>query len=116
VSAASAAAAKVSVLLSSGQVELEPFVARVDETKCDGSGKCVQVCEYEDAIHLQTIQLNGKQVNRAVITPANCSGCGNCVSACPNGAIDIQGWTIAQYEAMVDAIAFDFPEMVKEPV
>jgi heterodisulfide reductase subunit A len=103
--AASAAAAKVAVLLSQGQVELEPFVARVDPDRCDGAGQCVQVCCYEDAINLQTISANGQTVQRAVVTPANCAGCGSCVSACPNRAIDVQGWTLAQYEVMVDVIA-----------
>jgi heterodisulfide reductase subunit A-like polyferredoxin len=30
-----------------------------------------------------------------------------CVSACPNRAIDVQGWTLEQYEAMVEAITAD---------
>ena len=111
--AASAAAAKVGTLLGAGQVKLEPFVARVDQEKCDGTGACVEVCEYEDAIALETIVVNGEQVRRAVVTPANCSGCGNCVGACPNRAIDVQGWTLAQYEAMVDAIALDFTEIME---
>jgi len=103
--AASAAASKVSVLLGKGFVELEPFVAHVDAERCEGSGQCVEVCCYEDAIALQTFSVNGHQVQRAVVTPANCTGCGVCVSACPNRAIDVQGWTLGQYEAMVDAIA-----------
>jgi heterodisulfide reductase subunit A len=105
VAAASAAASKVTVLLGQGAVELEPFVASVDVNKCSGSGECVQVCPYEDAISLETVVLDGREVQRAVVTPANCVGCGSCVSACPNQAIDVQGWTIGQYEAMVDAIA-----------
>ncbi len=113
VAAASAAAAKVGVLLGTGQVELEPFVAKVDLGKCDGTGACVKVCEYEDAIALEKIVVDGKQVHRAVVTTANCSGCGNCVSACPNRAIDVQGWTLGQYEAMVAAIALDLPEMLE---
>ncbi|MEW5869753.1 MAG: CoB--CoM heterodisulfide reductase iron-sulfur subunit A family protein [Chloroflexota bacterium] len=107
VTAASAAAAKVSALLGKGYVELPPYVAAVDPAKCEGSGICVQVCDYDGAIALQTLQENGKEIRRAVVTPANCSGCGACVSACPTGAINIQGWTLAQYEAMVDAIAVD---------
>jgi heterodisulfide reductase subunit A len=102
--AASAAAAKVAVLLSAGQVELEPFVARVDPERCNGSGQCVQVCQYEDAITLQTVSGNGSTMQKAVVTPANCAGCGSCVSACPNQAIDLQGWTIGQYDAMIDAL------------
>ncbi len=113
--AASAAAAKVCALLGQGRVELEPFVAQVDSEKCDGTGACVEVCCYEDAIAVQTISLNGKQIQRAVVTPANCTGCGNCVSACPNRAIDVQGWTLSQYEAMVDAFALDTAELVEVP-
>ena len=86
-------------------VELEPFVALVNQELCDGSGACIEVCPYEDAISLESRQLNGKQVKRAVVTPANCAGCGSCVSACPNQAIDLQGWTVGQYDAMIDAIA-----------
>jgi heterodisulfide reductase subunit A len=105
--AASAAASKVAVLLGQGIVELEPFVAQVDPERCGGSGQCVEVCCYEDAISLQTFSLNGHKVQRAVVTPANCTGCGVCVSACPSRAIDVQGWTLGQYEAMVDAILAD---------
>jgi len=102
--AASAAASKVSVLLGQGKVELEPFVADVDHDKCTGSGECVQVCPYEDAISIETVTVNEKEAQRAVVIPANCVGCGSCVSACPNRAIDVQGWTLGQYESMVDAI------------
>ena len=109
--AASAAASKVAVLLGQGLVELEPFVAQVDPERCEGTGACVEVCCYEDAISLQTVSLNGHEVQRAVVTSANCTGCGVCVSACPNRAIDVQGWTLDQYEVMVDAIAADLPEL-----
>jgi heterodisulfide reductase subunit A len=111
--AAAAAAAKVGALLGAGEVKLDPFVAKVDLEKCNGTGTCVEVCEYEDAIALETMSVNGKEVRRAVVTPANCSGCGNCVSACPNRAIDVQGWTLGQFEAMVDAIALDMPVLME---
>ncbi len=113
VAAASAAASKVSTLLAAGEVKLDPFVAKVDLEKCDGIGACVDVCEYEDAIAVETIMVNGAEVRQAVVSPANCSGCGNCVSACPNRAVDVQGWTLAQYEAMVDAITLDLPELLE---
>ena len=84
----------------------------MDAGKCDGTGACVEACVYEGAIALEIISENGKQEKRAVVTSANCSGCGACVSVCPNRAIDVQGWTLAQYEAMVDAIAMDIVEAV----
>jgi heterodisulfide reductase subunit A len=97
----------VSVLLGKGSVQLEPYVARVDVDRCMGGGQCVEVCHYEGAIALQPTTIDGQEVQRAVVSPANCVGCGLCVSACPQRAIDVQGWTLDQYEVMVDAIADD---------
>jgi heterodisulfide reductase subunit A len=111
---AEAAAAKVSALLSRGTVELEPFVARVNLDRCQGSGTCVEVCQYEGAIRLEAVPFDGREVNRAVVSPANCVGCGVCVSACPNEAIDVQGWTLDQYRAMVDAILADISVLESE--
>jgi heterodisulfide reductase subunit A len=111
--AASATAAKVAALLGRGQVELPPFVAMVDPEKCQGTGACVEVCAYEGAITLQTFNEAGRQVKRAIVVPANCVGCGVCVSACPNRAVDVQGWSLAQYEAMVDSIAKQLPELME---
>jgi heterodisulfide reductase subunit A len=107
--AAEAAAAKVGVLLGKGIVELEPYVARVDPARCQGSGECVRACPQEDAIHLETVSVDGSHVPQAVVTPANCNGCGVCVSSCPNRAIDIQGWRLDEYEAMLDALAIELP-------
>jgi heterodisulfide reductase subunit A2 len=114
-SAASAAAAKVASLLGRGKVELPPFVAAVNTSKCNGTGACIEACVYEGAIALQTFEENGTQVKRAVITPANCVGCGACVAVCPSNAIDVQGWTLAQYEAMVEAIGMDLPVLDEVP-
>jgi heterodisulfide reductase subunit A len=107
-SAAKAASAKVAVLLGKGSVELEPFVAKVNPARCTGSGKCIEICAYEDAITLETFSDNGREKKVAVVIPANCAGCGACVSACPQGAIDVQGWTLKQYQSMVQAIGLDY--------
>jgi heterodisulfide reductase subunit A len=111
----SAAAAKVNALLGQGAVELEPFVARVDPELCTGSGECAKICPYEGAIALQAVTVAGRKVQRAEVSPANCKGCGICVGACPNGAIDLLGWTVKQYDAMLDALVADMPalEVVK---
>jgi heterodisulfide reductase subunit A len=108
-SAAGAAASKVAALLRMGRVELPPFVAKVDPTQCLGTGECVKVCPEEGAISLIKGNVDGHEQVRAQVSPANCTGCGACVGVCPNRAIDVQAWTLAQYEAMVDAIAMGLP-------
>jgi heterodisulfide reductase subunit A len=115
VAAASAAASKVAILLGKGNVELEPFVAHVNQDRCTGSGECVKACAYEDAISLENVMVNGEQVRRAVVSPANCTGCGVCVSVCPNRAIDVQGYELDKYEAMVDAIISELPVLEAVP-
>jgi heterodisulfide reductase subunit A2 len=103
---ASAAAAKVATLLAHDQVEMDPFVAKVDPSRCTGAGGCVGACCYAGAIGLQEVEVDeGVVETRAYVNPAVCKGCGACVAVCPNGAIDVQGWEIGQYLAMVDAIA-----------
>ena len=109
--AASAASAKVAGLLAQGEVELEPFVARVNLERCEGIGECMVACPYDGAILLQTVSANGQNAEQAVVTPANCKGCGACVGACPNRAIDLLGWTLDQYDAMIDALTADYPAL-----
>jgi heterodisulfide reductase subunit A2 len=98
---ASAAAAKVMTLLSSDHVDLDPFVAHVDAKKCEGHGLCVKECEYAGALTMQEYP-DGR--HRAVVNPAQCAGCGACVAVCPTRAINLAGWTLDQYDAMVDAL------------
>ena len=101
---AAAAAVKAAALLSRGYVELDPFVAEVDIQKCKGAGACVEVCLSDGALGLVEMDIDGQKVQRAQVTPAFCTGCGACVAVCLENAIDVNGWTLKQYEAMVDAI------------
>jgi len=53
----------------------------VDESKCDGCGKCLEVCVFK-----------GREVldGKAHVDPHFCLGCGRCVDVCPQGAISIK--------------------------
>jgi len=99
--AAQAAAAKGTSLLIKGYVELDPFVAEVRTELCTGHGICAEVCPIEGAIELITEADQGRTTR---VNPALCTGCGICVPECPEKAIDVKGWTLKQYEEMVDAI------------
>ena len=102
--AAGAAAVKAAALLGRGYVELDPFVAEVDLEKCQGTGTCVEACLSDGALKLVEMDVAGKKAKRAQVTPALCLGCGACVAVCPENAIEVAGWTLKQYEAMVDRI------------
>jgi heterodisulfide reductase subunit A len=104
---AGAAAVKAAALLGRGYVELDPFVAEVDPARCNGTGSCVEACLVEGALRMGETEVDGRMVPRAEVTPALCTGCGACVAVCPQNAIDINGWTLKQYEAMVDRIVAD---------
>ncbi len=103
--AAQAAAVKAAGILARGFVELDPYVARVDESRCQGSGACVAACPADGALSLAESEEEGRAVRKARVNPALCTGCGLCVAACENRAIDVLGWRLDQYEAVVDAIA-----------
>jgi heterodisulfide reductase subunit A len=105
--AASGAAVKASAILGKGYVELDPFVAEVDSNKCKGTGTCVNACIVEGALTMVETDVGGEKVQRARVNPALCTGCGACVAVCPENAINVKGWTLKQYEDMVDMIVSD---------
>ena len=100
--AASASAAKAASILARGYVELDPFVAGILAERCTGCGQCVEACIREGAVALKT---GADGAVRAEINPAMCQGCGVCVASCPEDAIQVNGWTLQQFEAMVGALA-----------
>lgn len=94
--AAQAASVKTSALLGKGFVELDPFVAYANKGLCKGHGDCVNACPVDEAIVIEN--------KKARVNPALCTGCGICTAVCPENAIDVKGWSLKQYEKMVDAI------------
>jgi heterodisulfide reductase subunit A len=105
-SGAGAAAAKAGILLSETELSLDPFIATVRLDRCNGCGECLAECSYEGAISLvaREPQGAGQSDKIARINPALCKGCGACVAVCAPRALDVAGWSLDQYEAMVDAI------------
>jgi heterodisulfide reductase subunit A len=97
-------------MLWSGYIELEPFIASVDEDKCTGCGDCLAACSYDGALSIVEKEKDGAKVKVAAVNAALCKGCGACVAVCPERAININGWTLEQYEAMVEAFVADYDE------
>jgi heterodisulfide reductase subunit A len=109
--AASAAAVKASALLTKGYIDIDPFKAVVDTSACTGGTDCGAVCVDEcqsiHAISLVEREIDGEKKRVAEVNNAMCCGCGMCVAVCPHRALQVAGWELDQFDAMVDAIAAD---------
>jgi heterodisulfide reductase subunit A len=101
VSQASGAAAKVIDLLSSGEIELEPLKAVVDQDLCSGCRICESLCPFV-AVEMKQEKAETEEL-RAEVIEAMCQGCGLCSAACPTGAIKIQQYGNKQVVAQVEA-------------
>ncbi len=95
VAQASGAAARAIVLLSKGEIDIDPAVAEVDREKCSGCGECILACPFS-AIE----RVEGKaQVNIAL-----CKGCGTCVGTCLAKAITGHHFTDEELIAQIEGI------------
>jgi len=96
VAQASGAAAKAIDLLLSGEIELEPLKAIVDNDLCSGCRVCESLCPFV-AIEMKR---DGEAL-RAEVIEVMCQGCGLCSAACPTGAVRIQQYESKQVLAQV---------------
>lgn len=95
-----AAAAKANSILTKGEISLEPTLAMVNPAACNLCDKCFAACPFAAIVESE---YEGRKV--AKINIANCKGCGMCTPVCPSDAIDLAGFTNAQIEGMIDALA-----------
>jgi heterodisulfide reductase subunit A len=99
---AAAAASKAAGLISQGTIELDPFIAQVEEAQCSGCKLCLAACAY-DAIS------RDEQKKVAVVNEALCTGCGTCVATCPCNAITQFGFSDPQVKSEVLALLGRLP-------
>ncbi|MBS4022736.1 MAG: CoB--CoM heterodisulfide reductase iron-sulfur subunit A family protein [Dethiobacter sp.] len=107
VAQASAAAAKVTVLLNKKSLLSNPSVAEVNLKLCSGDMSCMVVCPYGAITEKMIEERRGRDMIKRRVADVNsalCQGCGACTVACRPGAINLKGFTNEQILAEVDAI------------
>jgi len=102
-------AAKITALLKSGTVMVDPITARVDTDACTWCGKCSDVCDYTAIKEVLFGEKHVAGVNKAV-----CTGCGICAPVCPVNAIEIAQYTDNEIESMIDGFMQDVVIREKE--
>jgi heterodisulfide reductase subunit A len=97
VAQACAAAARASIPLMMGEVDIEPLTASADETICVGCRSCEMICAYE--------ALSFDEKKRVmVVNEALCKGCGSCSTLCPSGAMSVSHFRDRQVFAQIEGL------------
>ncbi len=79
-----AAAILAACVMPRGPRQNKGYTVVVDESRCRGCGRCLQVCPYQ-AVSFRSNEIGGWY---SVIDEALCKGCGNCITVCPSNAAD----------------------------
>ncbi len=99
VTQASAAAARASIVLNAGKVDIEAITAVIDTGVCNYCGMCAKVCPYH-----AIIAPDKKAGMYPEVIQAACAGCGTCGAECPTDAITMRHFTDEQIISQIDAI------------
>ena len=95
----SAAASKVSALLTRGTMQVVQTAAVVNPNVCRGCGTCTTICNFGAASLVE----NSTGVFIAEIDEGHCRGCGTCVAYCPSGALSQNNLSDRQIIASLEA-------------
>jgi heterodisulfide reductase subunit A len=99
---AGGASAKAGGILAKDRIELEANISHVVDEKCDGCAYCVEPCPYR-AITLIEYAWQGSVKKTVDVNESLCKGCGTCMATCPKNGIFVQGFTLEQIGAQIEA-------------
>ena len=96
IATAEAAAQKSLRILSQEYLSSGKIVATVRDSLCSLCERCIDACPY-GARHLD------QDLEKIVINPVMCQGCGSCAAVCPNSASIVEGFMEEQMFEIIEA-------------
>ena len=103
VAQALAASARAATLLSRSEVSLDAVKAEPDLAHCDGCALCLDVCPYHAISLVEETGEDGLTAKYIAVNKAQCKGCGLCQGTCPKRGVVVQGFTMEQISAQIEA-------------
>ncbi|MFX1478223.1 MAG: hydrogenase iron-sulfur subunit, partial [Promethearchaeota archaeon] len=104
ISQATSAASRAVTILSKDILKTEGITCQVNENKCIGCGRCIEICPYNAIELVETNKQMGlytSNYNKAHVIKAVCMGCGTCMAECPASAITMSHFGRPQIEPMI---------------
>jgi ferredoxin len=66
------------------------FMPQVDESSCNGCGKCMAACPIEAMTLISANHPRNRALRKARVNEDICLGCGVCVRSCPTGSLSLR--------------------------
>ncbi len=98
-----AAASRAGVILSQKTMKLDAIKSAVTHN-CDGCALCIDLCPYNAISLIEYTDPDNKRHRKIKTEQALCKGCGICAATCPKEGVIVNGFTLGQLRAQVDAI------------
>jgi len=96
VATAEAAAQRSLRILTREHLPAGKVVAKIHHSLCSLCERCIEACPYE----ARSLDLDMEKI---LVNPVRCQGCGSCAVACPNSASYLEGFPEQQMLEVIDA-------------
>ena len=93
---AEAAAQRSLRILAREHLPAGKVVAKVHHSLCSLCERCIEACPYE----ARSLDID---LEKILVNPIRCQGCGSCAVACPNSASYLEGYPEQQMLEVIDA-------------